>query len=131
MPIATLNGIRLDYTVTGTGGPLVVLVMGSGSPGLVWNSYQVPALVKTGFRVATFDNRGTKNVLETAREAEMSENLGYEKHDPASRGNGKLPVRHPHQYSAHRGPAGGDRGSERSFYPKIARKRQRRLTRID
>lgn len=57
MPIATLNGIRLNYTVTGTG-PLVVLVMGSGSPGRVWNSYQVPALVKAGFQVATFDNRG-------------------------------------------------------------------------
>ncbi|MCX5046431.1 alpha/beta hydrolase [Aldersonia sp. NBC_00410] len=57
MPIATLNGIRLNYTVTGTG-PLVLLVMGSGSPGRVWNSYQVPALVKAGFRVATFDNRG-------------------------------------------------------------------------
>ncbi|MGW0044734.1 alpha/beta fold hydrolase [Rhodococcus sp. NPDC003348] len=57
MPIATLNGIRLNYTVTGTG-PLVVLVMGSGSPGRVWNTYQVPALVKAGFRVVTFDNRG-------------------------------------------------------------------------
>lgn len=57
MPIATLNGIRLNYNVTGTG-PLVVLVMGSGSPGRVWNTYQVPALVKAGFRVVTFDNRG-------------------------------------------------------------------------
>ncbi|ORJ97515.1 alpha/beta hydrolase [Prescottella equi] len=57
MPITTLNGIRLNYNVTGTG-PLVVLVMGSGSPGRVWHSYQVPALAKAGFRVATFDNRG-------------------------------------------------------------------------
>ncbi|MBP1158878.1 alpha/beta fold hydrolase [Rhodococcus sp. PvR099] len=57
MPIATLNGIRLNYTVTGTG-PLVLMVMGSGSPGRVWNSFQVPALVKAGFRVTTFDNRG-------------------------------------------------------------------------
>lgn len=57
MPIATLNGIRLNYNVTGAG-PLVVMVMGSGSPGRVWNTYQVPALVKAGFRVATFDNRG-------------------------------------------------------------------------
>lgn len=57
MPIATLNGIRLSYDVTGTG-PLVVLIMGTGSPGRVWRSYQVPALVKAGFRVATFDNRG-------------------------------------------------------------------------
>ncbi|MET8429963.1 alpha/beta hydrolase [Nocardia sp. NPDC004860] len=57
MPTATLNGIRLNYDVAGTG-PLVVLVMGSGSPGRVWRTYQVPALVKAGFRVATFDNRG-------------------------------------------------------------------------
>ncbi|MFQ6392779.1 alpha/beta fold hydrolase [Nocardia sp. KC 131] len=57
MPIATLNGIRINYDVTGTG-PLVVLVMGTGSPGRVWRTYQVPALVKAGFRVATMDNRG-------------------------------------------------------------------------
>ncbi|MFC9897628.1 alpha/beta fold hydrolase [Nocardia sp. NPDC127579] len=57
MPIANLNGIQLSYEVSGDG-PLVVLVMGTGSPGSVWRSYQVPALVKAGFRVATMDNRG-------------------------------------------------------------------------
>lgn len=57
MPLATLNGIRLNYDVTGTG-PLVVLIMGVGSPGRIWRTYQVPALVKAGFRVATLDNRG-------------------------------------------------------------------------
>ncbi|MEV4123781.1 alpha/beta hydrolase [Nocardia sp. NPDC049707] len=57
MPIAILNGIQLSYDVTGTG-PLVVMVMGSGSPGRVWRTYQTPALVKAGFRVATMDNRG-------------------------------------------------------------------------
>jgi Transposase, Mutator family len=30
----------------------------------------------------------TKSVLETALDAEMSEHLGYEKHDPAGRGSG-------------------------------------------
>src|ERR1700685_1108667 len=30
----------------------------------------------------------TKNVLETALDAEMSEHLGYDKHDPAGRGSG-------------------------------------------
>ncbi|GAB3206619.1 alpha/beta fold hydrolase [Nocardia tengchongensis] len=65
MPIATLNGIRLNYDVTGTG-PLVVLVMGTGSPGRVWRTYQVPALVKAGFRVATFDNRGIAPSEESA-----------------------------------------------------------------
>lgn len=57
MPVANLNGIRLSYDVTGTG-PLVLLIMGTGSPGRVWRTYQVPALVNAGFRVATMDNRG-------------------------------------------------------------------------
>ena len=57
MPLAKLNGIDLNYDVTGEG-PLVVLVMGTGSPGRVWRTHQVPALVKQGHRVATFDNRG-------------------------------------------------------------------------
>lgn len=33
-------------------------------------------------------NRLTKNVLETALDAEMAEHLGYDKHDPAGRGSG-------------------------------------------
>ncbi|MEC3953600.1 alpha/beta hydrolase [Nocardia sp. CDC153] len=65
MPLATLNGIRINYDVTGSG-PLVVLVMGTGSPGRVWRTYQVPALVKAGFRVATFDNRGIAPSTESA-----------------------------------------------------------------
>ena len=57
MPIATINGIPLNYQVKGSG-DLVVLIMGTGSPGRVWDLHQVPALVKEGYRVATFDNRG-------------------------------------------------------------------------
>lgn len=57
MPLAKLNGIDLNYDVTGDG-PLVVLVMGTGSPGRVWRTHQVPILVKQGYRVVTFDNRG-------------------------------------------------------------------------
>lgn len=57
MPVVELNGIRLSYQVTGTG-ELVVLVMGTGSPGRVWQLHQVPALVAAGYRVATMDNRG-------------------------------------------------------------------------
>lgn len=34
------------------------MVMGTGSPGRVWHAHQQPALVKAGFRVVTFDNRG-------------------------------------------------------------------------
>ena len=33
-------------------------------------------------------NQLTKNVLETALDAEMTEHLGYEKHDAAGRGSG-------------------------------------------
>jgi transposase-like protein len=33
-------------------------------------------------------NQLTKNVLETALDAQMSEHLGYDKHDPAGRGSG-------------------------------------------
>lgn len=57
MPVVGLNGIRLSYQVMGTGG-LVLLVMGTGSPGRVWHLHQVPALVAAGYRVATIDNRG-------------------------------------------------------------------------
>ena len=37
----------------------------------------------------------TKTVLETALEAEMSEHLGYDKHDPAGALSGELAQRHP------------------------------------
>ncbi|MDG3009083.1 alpha/beta fold hydrolase [Rhodococcus sp. D2-41] len=57
MPITELNGIRLSYQVHGTG-PLVVMVMGTGSPGRVWSVHQVPALVAAGYQVVTVDNRG-------------------------------------------------------------------------
>ncbi|WP_433715840.1 alpha/beta fold hydrolase [Nocardia sp. CA-084685] len=57
MPIATLNGVRINYDVTGTG-TLVLMIMGTGGPGRVWRTHQVPTLVKAGFRVATMDNRG-------------------------------------------------------------------------
>ncbi|MCA1709221.1 MAG: alpha/beta hydrolase [Actinobacteria bacterium] len=46
-----------SYEVTGSG-ELVVLVMGTGSPGRVWHLHQVPALVAAGYQVATMDNRG-------------------------------------------------------------------------
>ncbi|MFD9720133.1 alpha/beta fold hydrolase [Streptomyces sp. NPDC059076] len=57
MTTAIINGRRLMYTEHGSGRP-AVLVMGTGSPGRVWQLHQVPALVKAGYRVITFDNRG-------------------------------------------------------------------------
>lgn len=67
MPLATVNGISLNYQVKGDkakgtdtkgAAPLVVLIMGTGSPGRVWELHQVPALLAAGYRVCTFDNRG-------------------------------------------------------------------------
>ncbi|MFE6924119.1 alpha/beta fold hydrolase [Nocardia sp. NPDC057663] len=75
MPLATVNGIALNYQVKGDrtkgtdvkgGGPLVVLIMGTGSPGRVWELHQVPALVAAGYRVCIFDNRGIAPSFEAA-----------------------------------------------------------------
>ncbi|CAM3897194.1 alpha/beta fold hydrolase [Smaragdicoccus niigatensis] len=65
MPIATVNGIPINYTVKGSG-QLVVMIMGTGSPGRVWDLHQTPALVKAGYRVCTFDNRGISPSYEAA-----------------------------------------------------------------
>ena len=56
----------------------------------------------------------TKTVLETALNEEMTEHLGYEKHDPAGAGIGQHPQRHPGQDGADRGHrARGDRRAPR------------------
>lgn len=55
--VARLGGIDLSYTDAGSG-PAVVMVMGTGSPGRVWQAHQQPALLAAGYRVITFDNRG-------------------------------------------------------------------------
>lgn len=65
MPVASVNGITLNYQVKGTG-PLVVMIMGTGSPGRVWDLHQVPALIAAGYRVCTFDNRGIAPSSESA-----------------------------------------------------------------
>ncbi|MET9630512.1 alpha/beta fold hydrolase [Lentzea sp. NPDC006480] len=65
MAIVPLNGIELNVQTEGAG-ELAVLVMGTGSPGRVWRSHQVPALVKAGYRVAYFDNRGIRPSSECA-----------------------------------------------------------------
>lgn len=65
MPIAKINGIDVNYQVKGSG-DLVVLIMGTGSPGRVWELHQVPALVAAGYRVCIFDNRGIAPSSESA-----------------------------------------------------------------
>jgi len=75
MPVVKLNGIRLSYQVVGSG-ELVVLVMGTGSPGRVWQLHQVPALVTAGYRVATVDNRGIPPSDECASGMTMDDLVG-------------------------------------------------------
>src|SRR3954464_4778871 len=72
----------------------------------------------------------TKTVLETALEAEMSEHLGYDKHDPAGRtgGNSRKGSR-AKTVLTEIGPVPIEvpRDRDGSFEPVIVRKRQRRL----
>ena len=79
-------------------------------------------------------NQLTKKVLETALESEMSEHLGYDKHDPAGRtgGNSRNGTR-AKTVLTEIGPVQIEvpRDTESSFDPQIVRKRQRRLTGID
>jgi putative transposase len=73
-------------------------------------------------------------VFETALEAEMSDHLGYDKHDPASRnyGNSRNGVRSK-TVLTEIGPIEIDvpRDVESTFQPQIVKKRQRRLTEVD
>ena len=76
----------------------------------------------------------TKTVLETALEAELSEHLGYEKHDPAgrNRANSRNGTR-AKTVLTDVGPVEIEvpRDREGTFEPVIVRKRQRHLDCID
>ncbi|MFI9159337.1 IS256 family transposase [Kitasatospora aureofaciens] len=76
----------------------------------------------------------TKKLLESALEGEMTEHLGYEKHDPAGAGSGnsRNGVR-PKTVLTEVGPVQIDvpRDREGSFEPQLVRKRQRRLAGVD
>ena len=77
----------------------------------------------------------TKTVLETALNEEMTEHLGYEKHDPAGRdgGNSRNGTRAKTVLTEHSGPVEIEVPRDRAgtFEPKIVRKRQRRLDGVD
>ncbi len=76
----------------------------------------------------------TKRVLESALEGEITDHLGYDKHDPAGRNSGNsrngtraktvLTDIDPVEVNV-------PRDVEGSFEPQIVRKRQRRLTGVD
>ncbi|NIL77314.1 IS256 family transposase [Rhodococcus sp. B10] len=79
-------------------------------------------------------NQLTKNVLETALDAEMTEHLGYERHDAAGRGSGNSRNgTRSKTVLTEIGPVEIDvpRDIDSSFAPQIVKKRQRRLTGID
>lgn len=79
-------------------------------------------------------NQLTKNVLETALDAEMSEHLGYDKHDAAGRGSGNSRNgARAKTVLTEIGPVDIEvpRDTNSTFDPQIVRKRQRRLTGID
>jgi putative transposase len=77
----------------------------------------------------------TKTVLETALEEEMTEHLGYDKHDPAGRdgGNSRNGVRTKTVISEAAGAVEIEvpRDRDGSFAPVIVAKRQRRLGDVD
>jgi transposase-like protein len=77
----------------------------------------------------------TKTVLETALQEEMTEHLGYEKHDPAGVGAGNIRngTRAKTVLTENTGQVQIDvpRDREGTFEPKIVRKRQRRLSGVD
>ncbi|MEC9326095.1 MAG: IS256 family transposase [Actinomycetota bacterium] len=79
-------------------------------------------------------NQLTKNVLETALDAEMVEHLGYDKHDPAGRGSGNSRNgSRAKTVFTEIGPVEIEvpRDTNSTFDPVIVKKRQRRLTGVD
>ncbi|WP_344922702.1 transposase, partial [Plantactinospora mayteni] len=76
----------------------------------------------------------TKLVIETGLEAEMSEHLGYDRHEPVGRnsGNSRNGVRGKTVVTeAGPVPIVVPRDRDGSFEPKLVRKHQRRLTGVD
>jgi hypothetical protein len=75
----------------------------------------------------------TKNVLEAGLEAEMSEHLGYDRHDPAGKntGNSRNDTRSK-KVLTDVGPVEIEvpRDRDGSFEPQLVKKHQRRLTRV-
>jgi transposase-like protein len=77
----------------------------------------------------------TKTVLETALNEELTEHLGYDKHDPAGQGSGNIRngTRSKTVLTDTTGPVTIEVPRDRAgtFEPQIVRKRQRRLTGVD
>jgi putative transposase len=77
----------------------------------------------------------TKSVIETALSEEMTDHLGYQKHDPAGDGSGNVRngTRAKTVLSGNSGPVSIDVPRDRAgtFDPQMVKKRQRRLGEVD
>src|SRR3954462_6689345 len=75
----------------------------------------------------------TKSVIETALAEEMTEHLGYEKHDPAGIGAPNIRGRAKTVVTENSGPVeiGVPRDRAGTFEPQIVKKRQRRMGGVD
>jgi transposase-like protein len=75
----------------------------------------------------------TKRVLESALEGEITDHLGYDKHDPAGRGGNSRNGHRSKTVTTEVGPVQIEvpRDRDASFEPRIVAKRQRRLTGVD
>jgi putative transposase len=79
--------------------------------------------------------QSAETVLETSLNEEMTEHLGYAKHDPAGAGSGNIRngTRGKTVLTEHSGPVQIDVPRDRAgtFEPRIVKKRQRRLSGVD
>jgi 3-oxoadipate enol-lactonase len=57
VPVASVNGITINYLLEGEGEQTIVLINGLADDLNSWD-FQMPALLDAGFRVLRFDNRG-------------------------------------------------------------------------
>lgn len=59
MPLVTVGDVTISYDVTGDADrDPIVLISGCGQPAVAWHVGVVPALLRGGYQVVTFDNRG-------------------------------------------------------------------------
>jgi putative transposase len=126
--------VKVDAAVAGSGRPA-----GDGDAGL--SGDLVDRLVAQA-RAQGLDLAGeggllqqlTKRVLESALEGEITDHLGYDKHDPAGHGSGNARNGHRSKtVTTDVGPVEVEVPRDRagSFTPQIVRKRQRRLSGVD
>ena len=58
MPFVQVNDVKLHYEINGNGLPLL-MIAGTGLPGVTWRTGPSAQYAAEGFTVITFDHRGT------------------------------------------------------------------------